>query len=409
MPFKNSSLFEEQKGFLFFALFIVCTIFTIENINSRFWLNDFKVYYLAAKNLLAGDPVYGVVLGLDTGFYKYSPSILLAFVPLSFLSYYAATVIHFIVIALASIFAILLVQRRLVQFVLPLQSRQTSWISAAAFVTILNHLFRELHLGNVNIIIVCMLSAALYFLMKGRDLNAGILLGIVVLIKPYLLLLSLPLFLHQKFRSIFAQILTVAFSFLLVLVFFGFSKTLDLHLQWVKAVLYHSEYLTSEHTLVALIRKYVYSGMLDNYQFYVLIFFTVLYMVIFYFIIQPRLKLAAEKENGFLFLSYFTLLALIPSILITDTEHFLFTLPLLLLSFNLFPTLKSGILKSLFVLLIFLYGTSGGGIFGSTVNEYFEKLGLLGLANLGLILFVLLVFSKTIIKTLPQPQREIIN
>ncbi|MDI1355411.1 MAG: glycosyltransferase family 87 protein [bacterium] len=394
----NFSLIKEYKGYVLFAALVLGGIFTIENINDRFWLNDFKVYYLAAKNLLAGDPVYGVVLGLDTGFYKYSPSILLAFVPFTFMSYYAASVVHFCAIALAALFCTLLVQRTLMLYVLPAQHRPASYLLPVAFVCVLNHLFRELHLGNVNMIIVCFLSAALYFLMSGKDVKCGILLGIVVLIKPYLLLLSLPLFLHQKFRSLFSQVLTLLFSVVPVFVFFGFSKTIALHTQWVKAVLYHSEYLTSEHTLVALIRKYLHVGMPDSYQFYVLIFFTLTYLLVFAFFIRPRIKKDPAKENGFLFLSYFTLLALIPSILITDTEHFLFASPLLIFAFNHLWVPKSTFLKSLFVFIVLVYGTAGGGIFGSNVNERFEELGLLGIANLGIIIFVLFVFSKDLYK-----------
>jgi hypothetical protein len=36
---------KNNKFFVVFALFIFIVIFALENLNNRFWLNDFKVYY----------------------------------------------------------------------------------------------------------------------------------------------------------------------------------------------------------------------------------------------------------------------------------------------------------------------------------------------------------------------------
>ena len=51
MPIKiNSPLFR----FSLFAWIIFILVFIIENINGRFWLNDFKVYYDAADAMTHG-------------------------------------------------------------------------------------------------------------------------------------------------------------------------------------------------------------------------------------------------------------------------------------------------------------------------------------------------------------------
>ena len=47
----------KNKGFVIFSTLFFILSFIIENINGRFWLNDFKVYYLAAQALLEGKEV----------------------------------------------------------------------------------------------------------------------------------------------------------------------------------------------------------------------------------------------------------------------------------------------------------------------------------------------------------------
>ncbi|MEI6456446.1 MAG: hypothetical protein WCO93_09170, partial [bacterium] len=67
--------------FIVFAFVLFLTAFIFENINGRFWLNDFKVYYMAAKALLTGNQVYDLPFGEPSGYYKYSPFVLFFFFP----------------------------------------------------------------------------------------------------------------------------------------------------------------------------------------------------------------------------------------------------------------------------------------------------------------------------------------
>ena len=52
-------MLQRSKNFLIFSGLILLFILIIENVNQRFWLNDFKVYYLAAEAFLTHQPVYG--------------------------------------------------------------------------------------------------------------------------------------------------------------------------------------------------------------------------------------------------------------------------------------------------------------------------------------------------------------
>src|SRR5258705_11453838 len=97
--------------FILFAAIVFAAIFTIEKINGRFWLNDFKVYYSAAQALISGKQVYGIAFGLDTGFYKYAPFVAMLFVPYTFFAYDTAAIIHFIVVCIATILTIIMLVR----------------------------------------------------------------------------------------------------------------------------------------------------------------------------------------------------------------------------------------------------------------------------------------------------------
>src|SRR6187401_3049535 len=106
-----------------FATILFAAVFTIEKINGRFWLNDFKVYYSAAQALVNHQQVYGTPFGLDTGFYKYSPFVAMLFVPYTLFSFDVAAVIHFIILCAATILAIIMLVRLIGRYFLPLKPK----------------------------------------------------------------------------------------------------------------------------------------------------------------------------------------------------------------------------------------------------------------------------------------------
>jgi hypothetical protein len=46
------------RPFVLFAVALVLAALALELINGRFWLNDFRVYYMAADNMRHGLPIY---------------------------------------------------------------------------------------------------------------------------------------------------------------------------------------------------------------------------------------------------------------------------------------------------------------------------------------------------------------
>jgi hypothetical protein len=407
----NTIQVKKYSRFLIFSTLILLLIFILENINGRFWLNDFKVYYSAAKAFFAGKPVYGVPFGEDTGLYKYSPVLLFLFGPGSFLPYSLAAGIHFFLSAFSAIAAIIVIHKIVRGYLIPAAASHDGLILIISFVAVLNHLFRELHLGNVNMVLVFCLSLALWQLLQAKHISAGILIGVAILFKPYFILLGLPLLFHKKLRTIVTAVLTVFGAIVLMMLFSGIDKTISMHRQWISSMADHSVFLASSNTVSSLLENY-FSVMLPSlFQVFLLFFIVLLYLSLLVYLHIKRVPVNKRKDD-LLILFYFVFLALIPNLLITDTEHFLFSLPLIILCMFLLRIKKNLILSSLFIFFILLYAGNSPEVFGAGLSDKIDKAGVLGIANLGIITCSLFAFfsenkTNTILSDADRDAKEI--
>ena len=387
---------KKNSSFILFAFVFFILIFTVENINGRFWLNDFKVYYLAAKSLLEGKQVYGISFGLDTGYYKYSPFVMMIFSPYCLFSYKAACIIHFFVIVVFSILAILVIQNIINRYLLHSENKNKNLLLSISVFCILRHIVRELHLGNVNMILVFLLCLGLLLTLKGRYVYSGICIGAAIIVKPYFILLMLPLLLYKKNKTIYSAIITAVLSVFIAILILGFSKGISLHQEWIHSMIKHNSYITSNETFQSLIKYYFYKNLPNLFQFYILAFALIAY-ILFYFYSKKIENKSPEKENNslkYFIIFYFVLIAIIPNLLLTDTEHFLYSLPLVILLLNYLWITKNYYEISAFVILIFFYAFNSSDILGHKLSDKFDEMGLLGISNLLLIAFSLYVTFK---------------
>ena len=92
------------------------------------------------------------------------------------------------------------------------------------------------------------------------------------------------------------------------------------------------------------------------------------------------------------------LLALIPNLFRTNSEHFLSTAPLLAFIVFFIASRKKFWLIPVMVVLIFFYGANSTDLLGRDLSDRLFSMGLLGLSNLLLIALgcrVFLVFKKS--------------
>jgi prepilin signal peptidase PulO-like enzyme (type II secretory pathway) len=98
-----------------------------------------------------------------------------------------------------------------------------------------------------------------------------------------------------------------------------------------------------------------------------------------------------ERERTNFIIGYFTLLAIVPNLLLTDTEHFLFSLPLIILLLNYLSITKNYFEIGAFVLIIFLYAGNSVDLLGHKLSDQLDKMGTLGISNLLIIGYIVYV------------------
>lgn len=389
-------------GFAIFVLAICLLIFVFENINGRFWLNDFKVYYLASKSLIVGTQIYGTPFGLDSGLYKYSPFVLLLFMPFTLFPFKIACIIYFFGIVFFVLWIFTLLKKLTQTYFFSKPARHEAWILTAVFIFILNLFFRELHLGNTNILLLLLLLLSVKHLVHSKYFIAGILFGLVILFKPFFLILVLPILLHKKWKIISGAIFFIVIQLIIFLIFFGWNTTYFLHTEWVKTMLDHSSSFPSNNNIDHLVRHYISSGVPASFQYIILVGVCLLYLGLFWYNNYFRSKkiIGIDRSNSNFIFECFILIAVLPSILNTDTEHFLYSLPIITtIAYYIFQQ-KNIFLIFCFILLFMLFGLNSNDIVGKYIADFYDQIGALGISNLFLIIFLIFVYFKGIKKNL---------
>ena len=299
-------------------------------INGRFHLWDFQVYYGAASDWLSGGVVYGKSYGLSSGFYKYSLTALIPFVPFTFLPYFWASTLYY--------FALLFLMVKFIQkWTKWLNKPNANWSLTGVFLVTLiffgDHLERELFLGNINFLLLVLLMWFWYQIQFSKWKWAGWILAFVCLVKPHFII-ALPLIVLLKQWDLMKHFGIAFLSlFLLPALLCGPFDFRDLNQSWLKAMAEHNAALyASPNTFYGIFYSWItkwidYPKM--GYVLFVLLSVGFLVLLLWYF--WQKL----EKAN--LSILFFLVFALVPSLTHTDTEHFLFSMPLflfILLSFE---------------------------------------------------------------------------
>jgi hypothetical protein len=310
------------KGARWFALFPVLYLVLLF-INHRFQLSDFNVYYGAADALINGEQVYGKAFGLSSGFYKYSPEILVLFLPFALLKYDVAAVLFYLVNT--GIVLLLLNEFKQTFF------KSYKWGKEVWFFLIVTVLFfgdqleRELFLGNVNALLLLLTLWSVRSIENDQRAKAGLIYAVVLCFKIHFLIL-LPYFILKKEWKVllFTVVGLLGMSQILFLCVPG--RFVVLHSQWLKAVQAHNVQLDqSPNTIYFVIQKVLSSVHMAVISVAaVLIGLSIAGLTYLKFIWK-------NVGKGFQSNEALILLALIPVLTHTDTEHFLWAMPFFLM------------------------------------------------------------------------------
>lgn len=369
-------MFRNQRSILYYSLFILffCLLFvTVETINGKLWTNDLRVYYEATRDFFAGNNPYMHAYGLETGFFKYLPTSLYLFSPMVWFSFGLAKGIHLSFLIICLLLSIPLIYQLLTTHY-PSTAKK-AWILYLGFITIAVHVVRELHMGNVNLLLLGLLVLSLYFDSRKHIFLACLSLSLMLVLKPIMILALFPLLLFRRWKEIGILAVLGVLYFCLPILHLGPSNNWTLWSNWFAAIAAHGDYIVSENTL-----RY-YSALFFGIQsdwLPSLTVFTVLAGSAAFFIFG---KYPTRGGSYFFWVLCFT--AFVPNFFVTDTEHFLLSMPLICYLLYQLSEQGKALPWALFILGFIPFSLNSNDLWGRTISdEIFDYYGLMGLANM---------------------------
>ena len=375
---KKSHLFYLILISLFTVLFV-----TVELNNGKLYANDFKVYYEATIDFFKGNNPYLHAYGLSTGFFKYPPTTLLLFAPATIFSFDLVKISHIILLFLLLATSLPLWQR-LISNVFYL--KPTNWILSLCFFVIVIHLTREYHMGNVNLILLGTFIFGSWFYYKEKWFFSSIFYALMLILKPIMILVVIPIILYRNWKVLF--LLTcwgMIFLFGPILIW-GWKTNWILWSGWVKSVSSHGEYITGPSSFQFMIPKIL--G-LPNSWLPSLFALGILLGVWFK---MKRTKKEYKEVDFWCWISIF--LGLTPNFFVTDCQHFLLSIPMIMLVLLFAVHLKNKWIWIMFFVGMLLFSFDSMDLWGRELSSKFTEWGILGIGNLIFIVSMLLVWSK---------------
>ena len=381
--------------FTMFAGFAVILTLTLNMINGKFWLADFRVYYCAARQFIAGGQVYLVSFNEGSGFFKYSPAILYFFLPCTIFSYKIASVIHFLILGISYWYAFIVIRNLLKKYIYTMPLRKEQLLLPLAFLCIAIHFAREMYLGNINIVMLlfCCLAISDYF--DGREYRGSLFLGLAILTKPYFLILLLPLLLRKQWKSLSGLAVVLLAGFLVPFVYPGPGKAMVLFSEWFQAISLHDKGYIDFNSLDYLARHYLFPS-LPWYSGYVILLAAC--GLVAWMILANLKREKAEAGDGGqvprnILFEWFLLLALLPSLIKTDWVVYLLSAPLITFMIYFISGSKRYMLIPLMVLLLFFFSANSHDLLGRELSMRLLEMGVMGLSNIILILLAFGMFQ----------------
>ena len=186
---------------------------------------DFQVYWTAGQRAIAAEPLYRD----DDGHYqfKYLPAFALLASPLALMplpmakaAWFAASAVLMIALLWLSALAIAPAKRPVVVLVV------------ITFVAMAKFYAHELVLGQVNLLFAAIVMTAVVQLRYGREILAGILLALAVVVKPYAVLFVPWLAVRPRRLAFTAMLAGVAVALFVPALRYGWASNLRLLGEW---------------------------------------------------------------------------------------------------------------------------------------------------------------------------------
>lgn len=188
-------------------------------------MSDLRVPIRAGQRLLAGETLYRASDGHLQ--FKYSPPSAVLFIPLSLIPYEAAKLVWYL-LEFACLAGVCVLSRK----ILPVEKKKALSLLALTSVVLLKFLGREIELGQINILILFLLTLMLWLLIAGRKVAAGLAWGLSLFFKPYALIFLPYLVIKKKTKAAVSGLGLFAAGLAIPAIFLGFRGNLAVLKEW---------------------------------------------------------------------------------------------------------------------------------------------------------------------------------
>jgi arabinofuranan 3-O-arabinosyltransferase len=190
---------------------------------------DFEVYWKAASRAAHTEPLYRESDGHFV--FKYLPAFAVLAIPIGLLPLLAAKFVWFF----SSIALLVALVKMAVR--LPVERRKTlRWLVIVTVVSFLKFYAHELVLGQVNILFAVVATGALLSMKAKREVLAGALVVLAIVIKPYAVLFVPWVIARRQLPSIVSACAGLALVLVLPAALYGWDGNVTLHREWWRTV-----------------------------------------------------------------------------------------------------------------------------------------------------------------------------
>lgn len=366
-----------DRAFTLFILLLGIGIFILQWYNGRDGMADYRVYRDASLAWMEGVNPYSQSYFVDTGYYKYAPVMLVPFMALAVLPIKVGASIFYFGIVCTMAWLVPRVARRAQGYYSATDTPKIALL-LILMASVAAHLFHELHLGNTNLILLALAYSCYCHITRGKWRYAGMVYGLMLLAKPHFLILA-PFFVLRRFRPVMVwAMLTVVAGLMLPALWLGLAPNVGLLNDWKDAILVHQEMLPSVNTWASMISNLLGRGLPASTKIFVATL-ALAAGAMFLFVRRNGLPHTVSRLG---FAEFFILIALIPNLANTDTEHFLWSMPVIAGLVCHLPWHWRA-LPYWFALTIILspWWLASPDIIGKAASGWLSHSGLMGLSN----------------------------
>ncbi len=378
---------KENYIWILFLVLVSAGSLSAELINGRMEMADLEVYYKAAERLVSGEELYRSIEEdpYEHYVYKYAPPAAMLFIPFIPIGLSLGKFLYWLL--LTFILGAVLYNLKLIYLGNKHQNSRITLSLILGIVITGTHFFRELHLGQVNLLLLGIYIFALPFLLGRKPLVFGVLIALSIFIKPFgLIFLPLLIIMGRSKEILYFTGFTLILFFAPMVFYDDPGEYLGLFSAWFNELgLEMGSKLelmaVGNHTIFSVLARYTPIGLISlegsGRYIYQLLLLAIIGLLLLWFYFKQA---TIDRDKRL----YIILISLIPLLAFTSYNAFIFTLPLIVYLLFKFMELN-WVFKIVLIVSCLLIGGNIYDVVGRDLFDYFWSISVFSWGTIGLL------------------------